>query len=138
MGEFGVVNWYEDDVMLVVEGATDEFVSKIAFMVEGEAKVGAPVDTGFLRNAIYAVTPLGQGAAAASGMYRSSAEGRMVERRGVSGTPELGPGEAAVHAAAEYTIYMEMEEAFLWRALERAQGYAGGVIQDVGRGFFGG
>lgn len=131
------VDWFADDVLLVVEGATDEFVSRIAFQVEVEAKVGAPVDTGFMRNAIYSVTPLGQGEPPASGKYRSSVEGRMVERRSASRVPGLGPGEAAVHAAAEYTIFVEMEEAFIWRALELAQGFAGGVIESVGREWFG-
>lgn len=137
MGENGRVDWYGDDVLLAVDGATNEFVSQIAFMVEGEAKVGAPVDTGFMRNAIYAITPLGQGAPAPSGMYRSSAEGRIVERRRAESVPELGEGEAAVHAAAEYTIFQEMAQGFLYRALEKAQGFAGGVIESVGREWFG-
>lgn len=126
------VNWYENDVLLVVDDANDEIVENLALYVEGEAKPNATVDTGFMRNAIYTVAPNHNG--------RQVAE---AEARGVNADGELAPElrvqehEAAVHGAAGYTIYQEQRVGFMYRALEAAQSIAGGVIQEVGRKRFG-
>ena len=127
----GKVNWYADDVQLVVDGATDELVTELAFYVEGEAKVGASVDTGFMRNAIYSITPLANRRAQAQARALASAD------RSLAPLPQIEDHEAAVHGAAEYTIYQEMAVGFLYRALEKAQGVAPGLIQSVGRRCFG-
>lgn len=134
----GKVNWYEEDVELVVNDATDEIVTKLAFFVEGEAKVGAAVDTGFMRNAIYSITPLGsrRGQTWKSGRYKSRKTGQ-VSQHNLAPEASIEVSEAAVHAAAEYTIYNELREPFLYPALEKAQGEAPGVIQAVGRAKFG-
>lgn len=131
MAQTSQVNWYEDDVLLVVDEATDELVSRIAFQVEGEAKPNAPVDTGFMRNAIYAITPLGNRRAAAV------AEARAVGDGVLAGQPALEEREAAVHGAAEYTIFQELRVGFLYGALERVAGQVGGMIKAVGRVHFG-
>jgi hypothetical protein len=131
MASGGKVDWYADDVVLVVEDATDELVSELAFYVEGEAKTGAPVDTGFMRNAIYALTPQG------SRRARAAAEATSAAERDLAPAPGLDEHEAAVHGAAEYTIYQEERVGFLYRALERARGVAGGLIESVGRQYFG-
>lgn len=122
-----VVDWYEEDVKLAVENATDEFLTSLAFYIEGEAKVGAPVDTGFMRNAIYAIGPL------TSHRGRAVAEAKSVADRDLASEARIGEKEAAVHAAAEYTIYQEMKHGFLYRALEKAKGVAGGIIQHSGK-----
>jgi len=124
------VNWYEKDMLLVVDKATDEILTKLAFQVEGEAKVRAPVDTGFMRNAIYALTPL------ANNRRRAEAEAGAAAERDLAPEPKLDAHTAAVHAAAEYTIYQEEKVGFLYQALEKAQRLAGGVIQEVGRKHF--
>jgi len=127
----GKVDWYAEDVVLVVEDATGELVSELAFYVEGEGKVGAPVDTGFMRNAIYAITPQG------SRRARAAAEARAAADRPLAPEYRLEEHEAAVHAAAEYTIYQEERVGFLYRALEAAQRVAGGLIETVGRKYLG-
>ena len=131
----GEVNWYENDAILKIDNATDELVTKLAFLVEGYAKVEAKVDTGFMRNAIYTVpaatAPRKTGAA--SGQYQSKKTGEMVERNRVNEVPKLPPLTAAVHAAAEYTIYREMEDHFLYDALVKVQQDTPGVIREVGR-----
>ena len=126
----GKVNWYENDVLLRVEGATDELLTQLAFYVEGEAKVGAPVDTGFMRNAIYAIAP--------DQNHRSNAEAESsgAADRPLAPFPDVGAHEAAVHGAAEYTIYQEMARSFLYDALEKARAVAPGIIQEVGRNKF--
>ena len=123
----GKVDWYANDVILRAEGATDELLTQLAFYVEGEAKIEAPVDTGFMRNAIYAI--------GVDQNHRSTAEGEAgaVADRELAPYPDLKPHEAAVHGAAEYTIYQEMVRSFLYRALEKARAVAPGIIQEVGR-----
>ena len=127
MASSGKVDWYANDVILRIENATDEILTQLAFYVEGEAKVGAPVDTGFMRNAIYALGP--------DQNHRSTAEGESaaVADRGLAPFPDLKPHEAAVHGAAEYTIYQEMAKSFLYDALEKARKVAPGIIQEIGR-----
>jgi len=117
------VNWYENDVLLVVDEAKDELLTRLAFQGEGYAKRDAPVDTGFMRNAIYGFGP--------SGSHR--AEGQEM-----ADPPKLGPGEAAIHGAANYTIYQEERVGFMYKALEQLKRIAGGVIREVGKEHFGG
>ena len=125
------VNWYEEDVKLAVDKATDELLTELAFYVEGEAKTGATVDTGFMRNAIYAIGPL------TSHRAQAVAEAKSRADRDVAPTPQIGEHEAAVHGAAEYTIFQEMKVGFLYRALEKAQQVAGGIIQKAGKAHLG-
>ena len=126
------VNWYDNDVLLAVEGATDELLTQLALQGEGIAKVNAPsakpgFDTGFMRNAIYAIFPGGDRRSEAQSKARAVADRDMVA------TPPLDDHAAAIHAAAEYTIYWEMRFHFLYNALQDLQKIAPGVIQEVGR-----
>jgi len=130
MSENAKVDWYTDDVLLIVDNATDELLTELAFYVEGEAKVGATVDTGFMRNAIYAVTPLAKQRA------QAEVEAKAVADRPLAPEPKVDDGTAAVHAAAEYTIYQEMRVGFFYHALEMAREVAPGFIQTVGRKHF--
>lgn len=127
MAKQGKVDWYANDVLLVVEGATDELLTQLAFYVEGEAKVNAPVDTGFLRNAIYTIAP------GRNNRDEAQATASALAERYLAPLPDLQPHEAAVHAAAEYTIYQEMVRSFLYSALEKARAVTPGIIQEVGR-----
>lgn len=122
------VNWYEEQVLLIVAGATDEALAQLAFQGEGIAKVNAPVDTGFMRNAIYGLAP-GQ-----SHRGAAIAEARAVDsEKELAGAPDLGEHEAGIHAAAEYSIYQETRVGYLYRALQALIGIMPGVIQRVGR-----
>lgn len=123
----GKVNWYENDVLLQVEGATDEILTKLAFFVEAEAKPLMNVDTGFMRNAVYSITPLAQQRA------QAEAQAQGVADRSLAPLPDVGAHDAAVHSAAEYAIYQENQNPALYTALERARQEAPGVIQKVGR-----
>ena len=93
------VNWYDNDVILAVENATDEILSQLAFFVEAEAKPLMNVDTGFMRNATYAIAP--------DQNHRNTAEAQAgaVADRSLAPFPDVGEHEAAVHSAAEYAIY---------------------------------
>ena len=123
----GKVNWYEKNVLLFIEGASDEILTKAAFMVEAEAKKDAPVDTGFMRNAIYAITPL------ANRRAQAEAEAQSAARRPLAGSPAVQKHEAAVHGAAEYTIHQDMKRSFMYHALETAARQFNGIIAGVKR-----
>jgi len=112
----GKVAWYGDKVTAMVDDAADLIIERIAFYVEGAAKTRAPVDTGFMRNAIYTIAPGG------SGRSQATAQAKSVANREVAPSPSVGEHEAAVHAAAGYTIYQENRVGFLWGGLEEAAG----------------
>lgn len=126
------VDWYEDDVILIVGEATDEILTRLAFQGEGLAKAAEPVDTGFMRNATYAIAP-GQ-----SHRAQAAAEARSAAEREIAAAPDVGEHEAAIHGAAEYTIYQEIRVGFLYGALEQLQSLTPGVIRAVGREILGG
>jgi hypothetical protein len=125
------VNWYAEDVFVMAEGATDELLAELAFEGEGLAKPGAPVDTGFMRNALYGIAP-GQ-----SHRGEAVAAARATADREIAPAPQVGDHEAAIHGAAEYTIYQETRVGFMYRALQGLAAIAPGIIQRVGRLHFG-
>lgn len=131
----GTVNWYEQDALLAIDNASDDLVTRLAFLVEGYAKVRARVDTGFMRNAIYTIPAVGdiKDKGPESGEFESKKTGEMVRRDRADQTPSIPRHSAAVHAAAEYTIYREMEDHFLYDALREVQKDTPGVIQGVAR-----
>ena len=132
MASKGKVNWYENDVLLKIEGATEDFLNSLALWVEGEAKVNMNVDTGFMRNATYTILVGGDASAGAeSGSYTNRA-GRSVQRNRVP-VPAVPPGAAAVHMAAEYSIFQELINPSLYPALEKAKKIAKGVIEEIGK-----
>jgi hypothetical protein len=132
----GHVNWYANDVLLQIDGATDEVLTTAAFQVEAEAKPNAPLDTGFLRNTIYTI-PAGSESPGdtgwRSGSYRSRKTNQNEGRTRESSVPSLPEHTAGVHAAASYAIYMEMAKHFLYNALQRVQSHMGGIISEVKR-----
>lgn len=134
-GRYGGVDWYEEDALFEIDQASDDIVTRIAFQVEGYAKVAAKVDTGFMRNTIYTIPasypPTDTGWE--DGAYESSKTGESEQRFRVDVVPKLPPRFAAVHAAAEYAIYREVQDHFLYNALEKAKGIAPGVIRGAGR-----
>jgi len=130
----GKVNWYANDVLLAVDQATDDLVTRLAFWVEAETKPNMAVDTGFNRNATYTIPAQGQPAdkGPSSGEYSNKA-GEMVQRNRVASMPTIPPHTAAVHQAAEYAIYQETRKPALYPALRKAQGQAASTIREVGR-----
>ena len=134
MASSGKVNWYENDVLLKIEGATDEVLTALALWVEGEAKVNMNVDTGFMRNSTYTIPATGENPSTGweSGKYTSRTTGRAAQRNRVA-SPAVPEHTAAVHSAAEYAIYQEIENPSLYPALENAKKQAKGVITEVAR-----
>lgn len=125
------VNWYQDDVILAVDGASEQSLLAIAIQIEAIAKTKAAVDTGFMRNASYVV-----------GVNTNTFQARSEEIDGtvhetVSAPEPAPPGGATVGFAANYTIYVEEHQPFLYPAALAVQQEAGGIIEAVGREHFG-
>jgi len=127
------VNWFENDVLLAVERATDRLLTALAFQGEALAATNAPsakpgFDTGFMRAAIYGVGP--------TGSHRDEARGKAqaLADRELAPAIDLEEHTAGIHAAAEYTVYWETRFGFLYRAIEELQGMTDGVIREVARG----
>lgn len=135
MPEDGKVDWYGERVLLIVADATDEVVNSIALQIEAEAKPNMPVDTGFMRNATYVIlagkVPLERGWS--SGEYKSNKTGEMVRRGRVNEVPKLKEHTAGVHMAADYSIYQEIRNSFLYNALQKVAGTVGGIVKQVKR-----
>lgn len=112
-----------DHVKVVVVGATDEALAAIAFQIEGEAKVRAAVDTGFMRNAVYVVTKDEDNYGERSREARARAVDREVAPK--RSLPE--DASAAVVAGAEYSIFQEAAQPFLWPAAELVAGTRAGA-----------
>lgn len=120
------VDWYAEDVLLVVDDVTEEALLALAFQVEAEAKVNAPVDTGFLRNSSYV-------AGGDTNTFRSqSANGRNTVNR----AEPSPPNGAVVGFGADYSIFVESRQPFLYPAAQQVMQQAEGTIAAVGRRHF--
>lgn len=122
------VNWYGKDVMLILDGASAELLSAAAMQGVAFIKTDAnlPVDTGFMRNAVY-------GIGTESHRTHAEAEARAVADRELAPEPDIPAGEAAIHAAAEYTIYQENKHNFIYHGLERLARAMDGIIHTVAK-----
>lgn len=125
------VNWYGDDVKLIVDDAAQDVLVRTAFQVEGQAKANiqanGQIDTGFMLNSGYTTAP------GINGHSAAQANARAQNPDGVMAPPYRVNDGAAVHFGAEYTIYQELANSFLYRALDQVKRQVGGTIETVAR-----
>lgn len=121
------VNWYADKVVVAALEAVN--LPAIALQIEGQAKANIvendQIDTGFMLNSVYSTGPEGStyGAAKSEASKKNPAGGMA---------PEVDPqGGAAVAVGAEYSIFQEMRESFLYRAAELVASQIQGVIKTL-------
>lgn len=131
------VDWYTNDVLLVVDNATKELLLALAFQTEAEYKTRAKVDTGFMRNSTYV-----QGAEISTFVpktdtLRSRRSGR-IEKRETVGRAEQPKDdqEVIIGVGANYAVYREIEDGALHQALQAASQQASATIQEVGKRYF--
>ncbi len=131
------VDWYANDVILVVDNATKEMLLALAFQTEAEYKTRARVDTGFMRNSTYV-----QGAETSTftpktDTLRSRRSGRIEKREtvGRAETPK-DDQEVIIGVGANYAVYREIEDGALHQALQAASQQAAATIQEVGKRYF--
>lgn len=141
MGDNGKLAWYGRQVEAIIDKATPKALARVAFQVEGQAKVNArdngQLDTSFMINSTYSVTEEGPffdgspGTGSPSGQYASSKSGRPAPRRRNEAVPTPPRGGAAVHAAAEYAAYQEMRKSWLYQALEQVVPAVKGIVEGL-------
>lgn len=131
MARNGIVDWYGDDVLLQVRDATADGLLAAAFQVEAQAKVNVvangQVDTGFMLNAIYA-------AGIDESDYAQARGEAEAQNPDASMAAEERPPDdltVLVAAAAEYAIYQEITNSFLYRALEQVAPQVGGHVETA-------
>ncbi len=120
------LDWYGKQLLAAMEDVSDEILTLAAFQAEAEAKPNAPVDTGFMRNAIYGI------GAGESNRDVAVAEALAVADRPLAPQPRLKKHEAALHGAAAYTIYQETELGFMYNGVQKAIAAIAQIIQQVG------
>ena len=129
----GRLTWRKREVMLIVKEATEGGMAKLALRVESEAKqnivANDQVDTGFMLNTVYHVSRLSNSYPATDppGVKTGRKSG---QRRQVQKAPEAAlPPQymALVAAGAEYAIYQELQQSFLYLALVQVAGDASAI-----------
>jgi hypothetical protein len=127
-----IVNWYGSRVKLLVAEAQAEILDRLAFEIEGQAKVNirdnGQIDTGFMVNSGYTVSAKRNGYSEA--LVEASARNPDAT---MAPQVQLKRGEAAVVFGAEYSIFQEMRQSFLYKALVDVAQRSGAVILAVGR-----
>lgn len=134
------VNWYEENVNLVIDDHVKQSAEAIAFRIEERAKINiseAPgtsgqglIDTGFMLNSTYVVLPdkSTYSQANPSGTYPDR-EGRDAERNLAPERPLPGDALALIAVGAEYAIYQELEHGFLFIAVEDTAKEVEGLVK---------
>ena len=140
----GKVDWYAEDVVLKFTKLTERAVEMAAFRVDALAKLNInkndQIDTGFMVNSVYVVTAEDSTYATTKpdGVYSWSPR----KHDGASGeahremAPEapLPDGKAAlVCVGANYAIFQEMANPFLYPALLAVKSEMKGIIETVAK-----
>jgi hypothetical protein len=118
------LKWYDSNVKRTIRLRTSQGLTRVAMLTRRQARRNLTEnnqnDTKFLRNSIYVATPDMVTPIPADGTYLSEKTGRMVKRK--SG-PVVQPTEGAhVGVAAEYAVYPELQNSYLYRALTQVEG----------------
>lgn len=123
------INWYRQKVLVALKGAEQEVLDKLAFRALEHAMTNVTandqIDTGFMRASGYAI----------SGKQDSYAQAmaEAVLRAPREAAPKVQPGEheSIVGFAAEYAVYQEMRQSFLFKGAEQAGAECGAIVKTV-------
>jgi len=124
------LKWYAENVTLLVGKAEDAVLDKAALQTLAHAQVNIQqndqIDTGFMLNSGYVVS-------AESDTYNDArSEARAQADREMAPKADLEEGDALVAFGAEYSIYQEASNSFLYRALESVRNEMRGIIKAAG------
>lgn len=131
------LKWYDSNVKRTIRLQGQEGLTRVAMLVRRQARrnltANGQNDTKFLSNSIYVATPDLVTPVPADGSYLSTKTSKMVKRQ--SG-PIVQPADGAhVGVAADYGVYPELENSYLYRALEQVAGrQAEGAMVGMGTG----
>lgn len=133
------VKWLTHDVMVHFKGMSRQALEAVAFHIEGEAKqniiTNDQVDTGFMVNTVYVKSEAVNTyeATKEDGLYTGQKSGA---ERTVQKAPEATlPADVDVLVAigADYAIFQELLNPFLYPALVSVSQQAKGIIQQVAK-----
>lgn len=133
------LKWYASNVKKTFERPIQDGLTRVAMRVRAQARRNLTEsghnDTKFLWNSIYVATPTKVTDIPADGEYLSTKSGRMERRE--SG-PIVQPSDGAhVGAAASHALEIELEDSFLYRAIQQVAGReAENAMVGLGTGLF--
>jgi len=132
-----------DHVLTTVQGASERALLALALQTEGHVKVkirdNDQVDTGFMLNSVYSVGNDTSGYSAAKGIAdrntKSRRTGADVDHAGDMAPERRLPRDvaAAVVVGANYAIYQEVKQSFLYAGALEAAKQAEGTCEKVFR-----
>ena len=136
------IRWYRDHVEVVVEDATEEVIKKLAMRITERAQLNIrsndQIDTGFMVNSVYPIWRGGSDYHAArleAEQHSTGKDGRHVDHSGDM-APEArlrSDAMGGVVVGANYAIYQEARNAFLYPAGEAAAREFGGEATQIYR-----
>lgn len=130
-GEFRV-DWYDTEVILIIEELTAEALEITAYDVASLARQNIVakdlIDTGFMMNSTYAKGRFNSRYSAAIGAHQMNPKADIFPD--VDLESDL---EAVVAVAAEYGLHVEQRAPYLYPALVEGSKRAGGHIQLKGK-----
>lgn len=133
------LKWFASNVKATFKRPIQDGLTNVAMLARRQARRNLTennqVDTRFLWNSIYVATPERMTPIPPDGKYLAKKSGRMEERH--SG-PVVQPREGAhVGVAADYGVYVELDNSFLYRAIEQVAGrQAEDAMVGLGTGLF--
>lgn len=113
----------------------NNMITAVALQVEGQAKINVvannQVDTGFMLNSIYTVAPERSTYRQAwqTGDYKGQAS--TAEHRELEGQMSAEPNVALVVVGAEYGLFQEIRNSFLYRALDMVSAMPGATVRQT-------
>jgi len=135
------LKWYASNVKGVTMAEANEKLWPLGMLVRRQARrnitENGQIDTKFLWNSIYVAAPNKRTQTPAEGMYQSTKTGKMVKREsGPIVQPRTG---VHVGVGADYGVYPELENSYLYRAIEEVAGrQAEDAMSGLSTGLFAG
>lgn len=127
-----IVNWFADAAYNLIHQRAQKGIEALAYDVRENARqnleAGDHIDTKFLYNSIYVATPNGTSPIHPSGEYTNKL-GETV-RRDNGEIVSVSRG-AFVGAAASYALHVELQDPFLYPAIEQTRDAADKVLTGL-------
>lgn len=123
------IKWDKEAVVFAVGKKSAEMLDATAAYIAGQARTNVvendQVDTGFMLNAIYHASPL----SSTYGQQKAKAEAENSDGEIRPEVALMSDDEAIVVAGAEYSIFQEIVNSFLYRAAQEAAVKGLGYVQ---------
>lgn len=132
----GKVNWYAEDVVAHFTKVSERAIEAAAARVDALAKMNIvandQVDTGFMVNSVYFATEDNSSYMDSGGLFTDK-NGNRVEREMAPEATLKDGATALVCVGANYAIFQEMANPFLYPALLAVKGEMKGIIETVAK-----